>query len=429
MASSSSSRYGVFLSFRGTDTRRTFVSHLHKALVNRGIVTFKDDSKIRTGDPFPHEILEAIQDSTFAVIVISENFTSSKWCLIELQSIMELWSSKKLIVFPIFYGVELSDVRKEEGHFWEPLKLHMCNNSFAEEVPKWKEALTKVSYLNGKDSTKFKDDAAMIDNIVSDIWTRLSSMLPIEFADVVGMTPHMERLDFLLNIRSEKEVRMIGIWGMGGIGKTTISKYLFHQYSGGFSARCFIQDVWKISSSFGLVGLQEKFVSSILPEEHVKLSTLEHGHHHIKSRLGHQRVFVVLDGVDNVDQIRALVKESSMFGRVSYIIITTRDQSLLKTCGIIDRDLYEVSCLESSDSLLLLKRFAFEGGTPPSDIYEQLSLRASQLAHGLPFALEAFGLCFRGKTTPIEWKDELRRLGTTPHESTIQILKISYDDL
>lgn len=96
MASSSSSRYGVFLSFRGTDTRRTFVSHLHKALVDRGIVTFKDDETIKTGEPFPNAILEAIKDSSFAIIVISENFTSSKWCLVELRSIMELWKTHKI---------------------------------------------------------------------------------------------------------------------------------------------------------------------------------------------------------------------------------------------------------------------------------------------------------------------------------------------
>lgn len=66
---------------------------------------------------------------------------------------MELWSGNRLLVFPIFYGVEPSDVRKEEGSFWKPLKRHR-RHPFAEEVPKWKEALTKVSYLNGKDPRK-----------------------------------------------------------------------------------------------------------------------------------------------------------------------------------------------------------------------------------------------------------------------------------
>lgn len=274
-----------------------------------------------------------------------------------------------------------------------------------------------------------KDDAAMIEDIVSEISTKLASMLPIDSLDVVGMIPHMERLGSMLNIRSEKEVRMIGIWGMGGIGKTTIAKYLSNQYYERFSAHCFIEEVWKISRTYGLVGLQEKFVSSILPDEYVRLSTIEHGRHHIKSRLGHRRVFVVLDGVDNADQIRALAKETSMFGLGSRIIITTRDRSLLRTCGVMDGDLYEVSCLESNESLLMFKRFAFEGGTPHSDLHEQLSVQASQLAHGLPFALEAFGLCFRGKDTIIEWENELRKLGTTPHENTMRILKLSYNDL
>ncbi|KAM2192511.1 hypothetical protein ACFX1Q_028190 [Malus domestica] len=46
MASSSSSvpdwKYDVFLNFRGEDTRRTFIGHLYKALVQNSINTFVD---------------------------------------------------------------------------------------------------------------------------------------------------------------------------------------------------------------------------------------------------------------------------------------------------------------------------------------------------------------------------------------------------
>ncbi|XVE90477.1 hypothetical protein DITRI_Ditri20bG0080900 [Diplodiscus trichospermus] len=50
-ASTSISRckYDVFLSFRGTDTRKNFTDHLYTALVQTGIHTFKDDEKIERG--------------------------------------------------------------------------------------------------------------------------------------------------------------------------------------------------------------------------------------------------------------------------------------------------------------------------------------------------------------------------------------------
>lgn len=114
-----------------------------------------------------------------------------------------------------------------------------------------------------------KDDAAIVEDIVNGISTKFALMLPIDPSDVVGMIPHMERLDSMLTIQLQKEVRMIGIWGMGGIGKTTIAKYLSNQYFERFSAHCFIEEVWKISKTYGLGGLQEKFVSYILPTEYV----------------------------------------------------------------------------------------------------------------------------------------------------------------
>ncbi|CAA7013290.1 unnamed protein product [Microthlaspi erraticum] len=116
MASSSSTRiwnYDVFLSFRGKDTRKTFLSHLHNALITRGIVTFKDDQELHIGDSISDELRGAIQTSRFAIVVISKNYASSRWCLDELRLIMELRMKKEIKVVPIFYGVEPSDVRHQ----------------------------------------------------------------------------------------------------------------------------------------------------------------------------------------------------------------------------------------------------------------------------------------------------------------------------
>ncbi|KAL9861980.1 putative TIR domain-containing protein [Arabidopsis thaliana] len=61
MASSSSSpiwKYDVFLSFRGEDTRKNIVSHLHKQLVDKGVVTFKDDKSLSSATPSPKKSAE-----------------------------------------------------------------------------------------------------------------------------------------------------------------------------------------------------------------------------------------------------------------------------------------------------------------------------------------------------------------------------------
>ncbi|KAG7599267.1 Toll/interleukin-1 receptor homology (TIR) domain, partial [Arabidopsis suecica] len=148
MASSSSQsiqnyHYHVFLSFRGSDTRQTFVSHLYKALCNRGILTFKDDRELEKGDSITDEICRAIRSSRFAVVVISENYASSRWCLDELQLIMELQLGGELTVFPIFYRVEPSDVRYQKGCFAESFQKHETREN-AENVSSWRKALNRL---------------------------------------------------------------------------------------------------------------------------------------------------------------------------------------------------------------------------------------------------------------------------------------------
>lgn len=208
----------------------------------------------------------------------------------------------------------------------------------------------------------------MIEDIVRRISSVLLSMLPIDFGDIVGMKTHVEGLSNLLNMDANDEVRMIGIWGMGGIGKTTIAKYIYEQYKPRFSPHyCFLPNIRKISSKHGLLYLQEQLLSSILGEEHVKLWSVEQGAHCIKSRLGNLKVFIVLDDVDDVNQLYTLAKESRWFGLGSRIIVTTRDKSLLNSCGV--RIVYDVKCMDNDNALKLFEQVAFEGRHPPSHVY------------------------------------------------------------
>lgn len=132
--------YDVFLSFRGPDTRKNIISHLYKELVRQGIRTFKDDRTLEIGDCVPSRLCEAIHTSRFAIVVISENYGFSSWCLEELRMIMELELDN---VIPIFYNVDISDVRDHEGNF--SLKDH--NKS--RKIPRWKVALKRIAETQG----------------------------------------------------------------------------------------------------------------------------------------------------------------------------------------------------------------------------------------------------------------------------------------
>ncbi|XP_065616166.1 uncharacterized protein LOC136061791 [Quercus suber] len=155
MASSSSSthqpkNFDVFLSFRGEDTRHGFISHLYTALCHRGIDTFIDNDLPR-GEEISVELLKTIENSTMSIIVFSEKYASSTWCLEELAKIVEC-RKKKQLVQPIFYKVDPSEVRKQEGKYGEALTMHEEKFNDKKKIQKWREALCEAANLSGWDS-------------------------------------------------------------------------------------------------------------------------------------------------------------------------------------------------------------------------------------------------------------------------------------
>ncbi|XP_034198236.1 TMV resistance protein N-like, partial [Prunus dulcis] len=156
--------HDVFLSFRGEDTRLSFVSHLYHELQLRGIKTFKDDPKLERGTPIS-ELFNAIEESRLAIVILSPNYASSSWCLDELTKILQCMKSKSTVL-PVFYHVDPSDVRKQTGSFACAFAEH--EERFREDVEGvkcWRAALTEVANLSGFDS-KNECERRLIENIV-----------------------------------------------------------------------------------------------------------------------------------------------------------------------------------------------------------------------------------------------------------------------
>jgi DNA invertase Pin-like site-specific DNA recombinase len=146
------SKYEVFLSFRGKDTRNTFADHLYHALdFYKGIRTFRDDEDLEIGRPIKQELLDAIETSRMAVIVLSSDYASSSWCLEELAKIVECMKERGMRVLPVFYHLDPSVVRYQNGTFKEAFAKH--EERFKEKiemVQRWRAALKKVADLSGR---------------------------------------------------------------------------------------------------------------------------------------------------------------------------------------------------------------------------------------------------------------------------------------
>ncbi|XP_056163572.1 disease resistance protein RUN1-like isoform X1 [Syzygium oleosum] len=431
MASSSKPKkiYDVFLSFRGADVRKNFLGHLYKALDQNGIYTFRDSEELRKGDHISAALMKAIEESCIAVIIFSEDYASSWWCLEEVAKIMECKEQKNLTVLPVFYKVDPREVRGGRKSYRRALAKHESKfGKDSEKVKRWKKALFDVGNLSGWHLTD-GDESELIQSIVKKISIHLNRTHLQVAKHPVGIESQVVKLKSMFNLDSDDDVVMVGLWGPGGIGKTTLAKALYNTMFRQFEGSCFLADVRETSKGFrGLVTLQEMFLNDILlPQQRLEVSNVDEGINIIQHRLGRKKVLLLIDDVDDLRQLDALVGEGNWFGNGSRIIVTTRDRQLL-TCHGIDQDhVYEVKPLGYSEAHELLRNHA-------SPRHKKLEIRThlvkSVLNHakGLPLALVVLGSLLYGTTEDI-WESTLKKLSRIPDKTINDVLKISYDGL
>ncbi|KAL4395276.1 hypothetical protein AHAS_Ahas02G0235800 [Arachis hypogaea] len=417
-------KHDVFVSFRGIDIRTSFLSHLTKDLHRNQIDFFVDDKKLHPGDEISPTLLRAIEQSYISLVIFSKHYASSRWCMEELVKIIECMEQYERIVIPVFYNVDPSHVRHQKGILAEAFDVH--KERYEEEIMQsWKSVLKKTANLSGIHyPSKYRNESELIEDIVKNISEKLSHLLSNASESLIGIDEKLNSLERLMEMDPE-EVRILGIWGMGGIGKTTIARAIFDRCASRYEGCCFLQNVREELQKSGEHSLYEKLISELLEGEHLLVKGSAHARSmYVKRRLSRKKVFIVLDDVDTLDILDYLIIKQICLAPGSRVIITTRDEQL--TAARVHA-IYKVQVLSFKSSLELFCLKAFNKSYPENG-YKELSEMTVNYTKGNPLALKVLGSFLHSRSIK-EWESALRKLKVHPNVDIYNVLKLSYDGL
>ncbi|GJV50996.1 Toll/interleukin-1 receptor domain-containing protein [Tanacetum coccineum] len=270
------------------------------------------------------------------------------------------------------------------------------------------------------------DESKLIQIIVDKIFGKLCSISSSIDGNLIGMDMRKKEVLSSLDIGTS-DVRVIGIKGIGGGGKTTLARAVYDQISTHFEGKSFVENVREVSKtpSSGLKTLQEQILRDVFDDRNISISGVSDGKKMMIQMMPRKKVLVVLDDVDHRKQLEALVDNFDNFKSGSRIIITTRDEQVLLSHGVCL--ICNVKLLTDEEADCLFSRYAF-GKEIPNQGFNEMSGQVVRYAAGLPLTIKVLGSSLRGKSEP-EWKDALERLKRVPEHETQEILKISYDAL
>ncbi|KAK9205263.1 hypothetical protein WN943_015530 [Citrus x changshan-huyou] len=379
-----------------------------------------DDKELEKGESISPRLLKAIEASRIAIIVFSKNYASSTWCLDELVHILDCKNKNaQRMVYPIFYDVEPTVVRNQTGNFQEAFAKHVeVFKKSIEKVQKWREALKEVATISGWELKEYRNESKFISDIVNPISSQIRVKSKI-LKKLVGIDSRLEELRFLMDKGPSADVRMIGICGMGGLGKTTIARVIYDLISHEFEGSSFLANVREKSErEGGVISFQRQLVSQLLKLTDNRIWNEDDGINILGSRLQHKKVLLVIDDVVDSKQLEYLAGGSR-------IIITSRDEGLLKTNGV--DEVYKPNGLNYNEALQLFNMKAFKNNQPLEERV-QLSERFVNYAGGIPLAIEVLG-SFLNVRSVEQWRSTLERLQIDPPKKIMSRLQISFDRL
>ncbi|CAF2130405.1 unnamed protein product [Brassica napus] len=385
------------------------ISYIFNELRLRGFIPLRYDltSGLVTRNP------EMLYKSRVCVIIFSMNYAHSRECMDEFVENMRHLNKKNVVKIPVFFKVSFSEVRGQSGSFEEAF-TRLGNLVEAAQVLKWREALLELPSINKYQYTK-GDEVILAKKIVGDVCL----MVKYEMDDKRrGTRSQLDSVMSLLKFSQSSAPRIVGLWGMAGIGKTTITGDIVRTQAQRFDVCYFQPDFHLMCQTKGLSHLREEFFSKLFGEENVFKDACDTKLSFVRDRLLDKRVLIVLDGVSSARDVEAFLGGFGWFSGGHTIIFTSRNRQVLVQCNA--QELYSIPKLTKDESI----RICLQCGC--KQVWTRKMSELMKYASGIPLALSVLASSVEDQYIKAE-KNHLRRLRQHPPVKIQDAFRISFD--
>ncbi|KAF8107619.1 hypothetical protein N665_0119s0080 [Sinapis alba] len=380
-----------------------FISYLSKELCLRGFTPLIYDltRSTLTG-------VEMLHRSRVGIIIFSKNYACSRQCLDKFVAIVHYSKANNFVLYPVYFKLTVTDIRGQSGSF---------RRAFTR--PEKSVLASQVHTLTSTNEYQFikGQEVILAKNIVRDVCLLTETNMNLR-----GRL-QMKSILSLLNCSQFSPLHIVGLWGMAGIGKTTIAREIFRTQAERYDVCYFLPDFHIVCQTRGLGHLRDEFFSRISGEEKVTVDACDTKLGFLRDRFLNKRVLVVLDGVSNARDAEFLVGGFDWFSGGHTLILTSRNKQVLIQCNA--KEIYEIQKLSERESVHLCCQFSTEQN------WKGRTSLVSELvnyASGIPLALCALGSSLQNQCINGE-KQHLRRLRQHPLVEIQDAFKRSFDVL